>query len=34
VICIKRLVRNFIAHCKWLIQNRFGAGPLRRMRAV
>jgi hypothetical protein len=31
---IERLVSNFIAHSKWLIQTRFGAGPLRRMRAV
>jgi hypothetical protein len=26
VICHKRLVSNFIAQCKSLIQNRFGAG--------
>ena len=30
----KRLVSNFIARGKSLIQNRFRAGPLRRMRAV
>jgi hypothetical protein len=31
---IKRLVSNFIARGKPLIQNRFYAGPLKRMRAV
>lgn len=30
----KRLVSNFIARAKSLIQNRSGAGPLRRMWAV
>ena len=30
----KRLVSNFIAEGKLLIQNRFRAEPLRRMRAV
>jgi hypothetical protein len=31
---IKRLVSNFIARSKCLIQHRFGAGLLLRMRAV
>ena len=34
LIVYQRLVSNFIARCKCLIQNRFGAGPRRRMRAV